>query len=494
MLSNWRILRPVPRNSIGEQNIDLVRCATPPLQPPNFVIDQCNYALDTIDLNRRWTISESLLSLFWDDAFVRIVTLDWMYQLYQGGVVSDSVTAHLQAGRAFPNRQNAYNNYDESLAYLQDMLSILLQDSFLSGEFRTQVIQPLCDYFGELDIDHPNPIPIRFLEGRGFDYILSNEGIDVILPWLPEYACNTSEFLQRMMSLYAIRETGSYAILVPPNDYESFSDFEGGGLGRAEVDAVRINPNRTVRNVSADNNIEEIRFSAARIAYAILTSPAIFVPGGVTIGHALLPSFYNGDDYIGSILEAGSLDIGMIGDELEASIGEFPDRNWLAYLANSPLRLCTFVWIHDVTRCWQLSGSVFRRIAHEVPRLMARMWRDYIRVSRLVDATLDAAIVAFLNSQEAILRHYERQYVDDGNLGCRNLFQERLEMTLPPSGRMVFCGTQAGAQPPRREIVISNYGIQLPTITSPPDRLTMMRAWKNGAAANPVFTDSSKTS
>jgi hypothetical protein len=40
------------------------------------------------------------------------------------------------------------------------------------------------------------------------------------------------------------------------------------------------------------------------------------------------------------------------------------------------------------------------------------------------------------------------------------------------------------------EIYIHNYGITLPRICEGPDRRFLYKTWKNGIAANPVFTDS----
>ena len=124
--------------------------------------------------------------------------------------------------------------------------------------------------------------------------------------------------------------------------------------------------------------------------------------------------------------------------------------------------------LHDF-RCWQLEGAVAQAIFTETPRVVATIW--------LGTGT------------------YGSRWPDPGDEGLREIFEERLEVTVPDADHMAF--TQQPSPAPtspswdEHDIMVTSRGLFFPPLpASPPGFEDMLDEIVDGRAANPVFTDS----
>ena len=301
-------------------------------------------------------------------------------------------------------------------------------------------------------------IPIFLLNGRGYDYILSNLGIELILPDYPDELANGNliEFEDNVFDLYSIRKTGRYALYLPPeHDNVNTGPNLNPKISKVFHESAQ---HRTVRFIENDNNVEEIIFDRN-----ILNSYVSLVKkSGNEIG-----------------LKDETLDILLQNtNNLRCQIRESrPTRKNGG--VSFDLFLCTSVFMKK----WQIPGSVFRSIAFEMQKIKARIWLE-------------------LNKSP---QRNKDLYDFDSDDGCRRLFERNLELSLPPSTRMQFAGltgidNKAINPGPndfgykKNEIYIHNDGIALPKVEARPNTSTILTSWKNGVAANPLFTDSTTTS
>jgi hypothetical protein len=172
----------------------------------------------------------------------------------------------------------------------------------------------------------------------------------------------------------------------------------------------------------------------------------------------------------------------------------------------------TFMCIMEGLRCWQLSGAVYRGIMTELPRIVANIWLERIDG---VDGANNSYATRFESSDK-----------------CREIFEERLETSLPPLMEMRIDDPVSQAAAPldsvsiaeplpsgrldpatNRDLVpdslslvsitpqcssfdvrITNNGVFLPQLDNGvPTESEVYAAMMNGTAGNPVFTDSQRT-
>ena len=421
-----------------------------------------------------------------------------------------------------------FNTIDGEVAkwYLLKMMSIMRADIQVSDNFKNDIINPLLDYFltcsvhnsdgtcAECGLD-PRSIPVYLLSGEGYDYILSSDGIELVLPPVPKH----KDFLKDVYRLYMVRETSQYALLVPPNKCDGDPDDF---VCDSRTNLKKLH---TVRMIASDNNVEQIQFNLGHLIQSFQLH-GISVNNDLTIEEidpALLRRLRAcGLATISSNQNDPEERLIINCDAVFAESPECPDlSNFLRFvciLLCKPMDLNTYMYLRSSTRCWQLSGSIFRRIASLIPRLKAEMWRDRLIANNLTARVIEAhrnevrnqldsrcinsvviddddITTTEIENRIATIMSLEEKYYLNNNEGCREIFEQHFEFSLPKSNKMFFKGIKLAEanRPKNDEIIIHNCGISLPVICDGPDKKYLYHAWKSGISANPVFTDSVDT-
>lgn len=138
---------------------------------------------------------------------------------------------------------------------------------------------------------------------------------------------------------------------------------------------------------------------------------------------------------------------------------------------------------HEADDYWQIPGGVYRAIVYETPRVVATIWYHHYAGSTSEDG-------------------YQARYGSRADSGLRDIFEERLELTLPPSRDMrYFSPPSAGGTKPyetlgswiSQEINIVRAGFFFPELLEEdkaPDLDSMLSDIAAGTAGNPVITSS----
>ena len=477
-----------------------------------------------------WAIPESYLGMLWDDVFQRMIVYLWFLELSeaerkerQGNAQPGDDPVRRYNNKKFKLSQNIdielegkkfYSNPPESATfnvrppvndsdgqvgreYLIEMMKLMRKDNSFSPIFK-DYLKILIKYFDGKD--HVQPIPVFFLKGQrgGYDYILSSKGIELVFPGrpdlpFPEDDSENVDFRRSVYELYAIRKTSTALLAVPP-------EFDLNPAGR--ITGNLADQLKTVRLSAADNNIEELILEDLFVNVTEHEEHAMnseVVPEELK---RIIPLIL---ELVERLLKA--LDGDFCCKEFDCEDFRLPaDPSLLDYakyiycrikecleeLMNPAEEVSFGCYTQTLkkTRCWFLSGSVFRRIANEMPRLKARLW---------VDAT---------NNLEDRLKLYQ----SNAQGGCRALFREILEISLPTNENMFFRGLKiikndqnediledlpagidaAGFR--KNEIYIHNFGLLMPAVGQGPSKEKIYNDWQMGAAANPVFTDSGRCS
>ena len=535
-----------------------------------------------------WIISESTLAVLWDSVFQRVIVYLWYIEYYSAAHSAD-INTKLHADVI--THLGTFNNIppidpDDSVAgkrYFINMMIAIYKDPDVSPFFRESLIKLMgyftakvppmdpVDYNNFVDNifdgteDFSTSIPMYFIDTPGFDYILSNKGIELAIPRTRPSAndlypdIEKEEFEKNTYRLYEKRKTGQFAVLLTPEDTQNGQSMH---FSRKHS---------TVRLNNADNNIEEalreeltthiteIRFNACELPPFIQEILSSIAEAGnleepvecdnITSLEDLISSIFNIEellsfdedrlnrikdiiDQLSGVVNTirggftgvagllGPAEIAGLIDDLVTEVKDLDPPSISLQIDTIIQSILRFFYcyiqelfeqeipqtIHEVAqgRDWYISGSIFRRIANEMPRLKARIWLEDLNG---ISAT-------------------KNQYVLNVDTGCRLLFGLLLEITLPPCAKMYFCGASLPPQPPlegdedldavpvqvagkrllvspiegldvndynKNQIYIHKNGITLPYIGDPPTQDDIYASWKNGVAANPFYTDSSET-
>ena len=625
----------------------------------------------------RWYLTEKILAYIWDDIFQRLVVYFWIIKnnRLRNDMFSDAFKSEIKyrsfdniitfVGEKYNNNYTLFNengcedykdkikdmitfkndypyppflnsstNYDiidadtgavkkiniidsgeYGFAYFLKMIDVMAKDPCVSEAFKRERLLPVVKFFeDEGFLCEDNFLPIYFVKGNGYDYILSNEGIEFVIPDIDNdfTSKQREEFQERVYNIYIHRQVGSYALLVPPclnsNKNKYHCDVNNGYKYVESLHTVRMN--------NGDNNVEQIQYNTFDYFRSILLSESR--NGRITYNNVLISSIItinvlrgfkciyksNRLEWLRPLIrwaksEAVNLNVVVddeyvnydIYDELinEASlwkyVNEIPLNNQgtvklsdfvLQFLKLDPnelsitpileyyneiepkdpqteddklkaadIKICKlslyqltingflicdaldssgYRYFQGLTRCWQLPGSVFRRIAHHLPRLKAEIWQQNIKnktIKSEVKRKIDDRVERFKNSIEKMKEGYRRdacsdeindaldtviknikisvnyedkklvnKYMSNSNDGCRHLFQERLESTLPFEASMCMKGSDNSDI---NEIYIHSGGLTLPHIGQGPSAKYLLHSWRSGSSANPLFTDSAKT-
>ena len=165
---------------------------------------------DTVE----WALPESILATLWDSVFQRMIVFLWYLELHKhpyGPVnikypISNDLKKRLDHTGTDPNKLNhdffSCNpierpdfsifppNGNEGLNvgrhYLINIMQLMLLEWPAAREPRFNAeLTLLINYFGDRPDDEVQPVPVYFLEGDGYDYILSSKGLELVAPPRP---------------------------------------------------------------------------------------------------------------------------------------------------------------------------------------------------------------------------------------------------------------------------------------------------------------------
>jgi hypothetical protein len=147
---------------------------------------------------------------------------------------------------------------------------------------------------------------------------------------------------------------------------------------------------------------------------------------------------------------------------------------WLGDLVQPGVDVDAFItWLRP-NREWQMKGAIYREIMAELPKVQATIWLEGAQSS------------------------YGKAYFDNSDTGLRQVFERRVELGLPPSKVMIFRGidkkvrwswVDEQVRDCNSDAFLSEKGFLFPNPGQGPNKDAMLRAWINGTAGNPVFTD-----
>jgi hypothetical protein len=314
-------------------------------------------------------------------------------------------------------------------------------------------------------------IPIRFMGDGGYDFLLSDQGLDVFVPERPG-----SPF--ELLRYYTFRRTGRRPIGTPL--YLSDANLATSTESPTGPGQVKLPPEIVLRAVlSFDLDLQD-SLCATQIDCAVRD-----------MGVQLPDGFSEESDRWYSFMKYG-----------EDFSTAYPD---LQKLLQTPVNT-TLEKIHCLLqrfRCWQIEGSVYRGIMTEFPRLVAEIWLEEV-----MGVTAPGSSVLSDTYYHRMIQQPKR---------AREVLEERLETMLPDEDRMEFEATGPGGQAPTmpsscaalwksEDIMITNQGIYFPEIpdlktafqadpqTNPDQTLNqILNEIASGRAGNPVFTDSVRT-
>ncbi len=389
-------------------------------------------ALGCNNPTERWRIPATVLNALWSDCMPRLVARWW----------KPEPVLSLEAATAWTS------NTGPSAAFLAQLADDIenLPDAPPLVPGTTPKLDIRRDMVVEYLRSAADPIPIRIIPNSGFDYVLSDWGLDMFLPWPP---LDNADWIR----YYTYRRTGRPAIGLPT--YMA-------GAGSADIDSPTgpsqawIDPTLIVNMItSAVNNGQTAQLCAVQAESFIQMTAAPPSP-------ADLQTMQN-------VLERRGARPGA-----PPGLG-FPLRE--PGIPPRTINADTVQCVLEPLRCWQVSGSVFRGIQTELPRVVATNWLEQLTSPVTPNASS-------YNSRK------------DTPNGLRKIFMERLESLLhsmPPMA-MAFQPQNTPANWDADDIMVTNQGFHFPRIPQvPPTADAIMTQIVNGEAGNPVFTDSMRT-
>jgi hypothetical protein len=385
-------------------------------------------------------------------------------------------------------------------AEMQAFLDKLADDiAPLTGSCRFQ--QRRDAVVGYLKSPNSARIPIRFIDAGGFDFVLSDWGLDLFVPPRPQKP-------EEILLYYTFRKTGNAAIGIPEylaNAVPAVDISAPTGPSQAFIDPAIII--KIINDAAQDGTITD---ACAQMAVMCLRAgilqvdpdpPAHVDPYGTgSVGRVTRPTR----------LPPGS-DTTRI-DTLRRGVDEtILDRRPTTLTQTQRLRAAvsmdTVRCVLDPVRCWQISGSVFRGLQIELPRVVATKWLEEslgaTTTTRCYSQRLRGAAQAAAAAADAIAAGATTAAAAaagaaagaaEGASELRAILMERLETALPDQKAMVFA-----FRPDIADITVTNRGLFFPALTPapttdapmPPFTVNeMLQQMVDGDAANPVFTDS----
>lgn len=366
-----------------------------------------------------WTIPASILQVLWGEIYPRMVAQAWLLGSADPFDVHD-VTPVLH-DRLIKFRNLLFGSINNP--------SPPQLASFNASRFGRR-FNEVCAYL----LNTATPlIPIRYHGPGGFDFILSDHGLDLFAPRPPEDEDD-------LLRYYEYRLTGRPAIALP-NYLEvahTLDVYCPAGPSQVWTDAAGL-------NMAID-------------------------PSGCRLGaltcldqtEQTYPEVLTGLPDRRVVLRQ----LGWKGDEATL---DYVQQRYVPFASARGYTIQGYFSAVTHLRCWQLEGAVYRGILEQLPRIVATVWRESLGT--------------------CIGGSYAARFGDPRLM--RQIFEERLETMLPKYDHMVFEVGGRPDQPPLDDVEITNHGLRFP-VADRPDITAMLSSIAAGRAGNPVFTDSKR--
>jgi hypothetical protein len=427
-----------------------------------------------------WSVPASILNALWSDCFPRLVAKYWLL----GGLPSLSS----------PSLETVLGA--EMRTFLDKLADDIAQ---LTGSCR--FVQRRDAVVTYLKGSNSPRIPIRFIDAGGFDFVLSDWGLDLFAPPRPEKP-------EEILLYYTYRKTGNAAIGIP--------DYLANAVPAVDISAPTgpsqafIDPTIIVRIINDAARNETITDECAQMAVMCLRAgilrvdpdpPAHFDPYGTgSVGRVTRPTRLppGGDTARIDTLRLGG------GENI---VGRLPTSSTSTQRLRAAVSMDTVRCVLDPVRCWQISGAVFRGLQVELPRVVATKWLEEslgaTTTTRCYSQRLQGTAQAAAAAADAIAAGATTAAAAAAGAAAgaaeaaselRAILMERLETALPDDKAMVFA-----FRPDIADITVTNRGLFFPALTPAPTSDApmspftvneMLQQMVDGDAANPVFTDS----
>jgi hypothetical protein len=419
-----------------------------------------------------WCIPAGVLNSLWSDFFPRLVAVAW----------HDALVApparYLQPGDPPPLQGGT------TATGLLDLL-LWMRGKAVADEdpckntpgFIRRRLDAVIKFFWAHQAQTGKPFPIVVAGTGGYDFLLSDWGIEMFMPEAPPNA-------QEMLRYYAFRQTGRPSLGIPsyltPSALSLISIDAPTGPSQIEVDAGALALVLPPECRPPEHLIEGWRMSTeewdemkARVRRWPDDAPALPNPEEIELGE--LHVCWKRDQYWHVFFGKWKRDPKRERPEDRPNYPREPEE---------PFRLNfdEYVCLVRKSRCWQVEGSVYRGFATELPRIVATAWMEPGGVGP-----------------------YTAAFNDPGEKGLRELMRQRLETMLPRFEQMAFQeivgspptlpnGEGVPALPRWNEgdVMVTDQGFYFPELSTAPDLETMIEEIAGGLAGNPVFTDSKR--
>lgn len=434
-----------------------------------------------------WEISGGLLNALWSDCFPRLVARWWQDPTYPQNVQG----FYLTDGGGNPAPPTL-----EPSALAQEISSLSVADATPKFADRRDAVANYLQSSASI-------VPIRYFPGGGWDLVLSDWGLDLFAPDPP-----TS--VLELVRYYTFRRTGRPGIGLPfymaasadfnsPPSQIPFAIDTDSPTGPSQATIEPLIVDAAVSWAVQEGFVDEACVAASipcggrrpaptkertalragrlwRRLVRALQAVEVDPPDGLR--EEIEEALGNPIDCEDAILRR----LDGTGIESDPEVGRMVSQ---ACFASEPgLSVDEVKCILRPLRCWQLSGSVYRGVQVELPRIIATMW---------VEQALDSNAANVSNT-------YASQIITPD--GLRNVLKAHLESSFHPDMAIAF---HAGD-----DLKITNHGLLFPTIRSLFDPtqaansftgvttesqalLAVFAQIEHGRAGNPVFTDSVRT-
>lgn len=410
-----------------------------------------------------WCIPAGVLNSLWSDFFPRLVAVAWHDALVA------PAARYLAPGDPPPLQGGTTGTgLLDLLLWLRGRMAADAPPGQDTPDFMKRRLDAVIKFFWAHQAETGKPFPLVVAGTGGYDFLLSDWGIEMFMPDPPPDA-------HELLRYYAFRQTGRPSLGIPsyltPSALSLISIDAPTGPSQIEVDAG---------------------------ALALVLPPECLPPKHLLGGWRMTSGEW---DEMKKRVKRWPHDSPALPNPDEISIEKLHvhwhrDHHWHVCLVvekkrprddepgepAEPFRLNfdEYVCLVRKSRCWQVEGSVYRGFATELPRIVATAWMEPGGVGP-----------------------YTNAFNDPGEQGLRELFRQRLETMLPRFEQMAF--QELGGSPPTLpngsaapgaprwnvgDVMITDQGFYFPPLSKAPGLESMLEEIAGGRAGNPVFTDS----
>ena len=409
-----------------------------------------------------WSIPAGVLNSLWGDFFPRLVAIAWH------DAIVPAPARYLQAGDPPPLQGGTTGTgLLDLLVWLRGRVTANLDPAVDTPGSIRHKLDAVIKFFWAHQSATGRPFPIVVAGTGGYDFLLSDWGIEMFMPDPPPDA-------GELLRYYSFRQTGRPSLGIPsyltPSALSLISIDAPTGPSQIEVDAG---------------------------ALALVLPPDCHPPKHLLEGWSMTADDW---DEMKQRVKRWPTDAPALPNPEDTPIETLHihwhrDHHWhVCVLRKEPKRplrkdepplrvnFDEYVCLVRKSRCWQVEGSVYRGFATELPRIVATAWME-----------------------PGGAGPYTTAFHDPGEQGLRELLRERLETMLPRFQQMAFQeivgspptlpnGAAVPAAPRWNEgdVMITDQGFYFPELSAPPDLESMIVEIASGRAGNPVFTDSKR--